>query len=258
MELTWWGTAGFRIKTGNQVFLIDPYLSRNENAQPPQYLSPKNIKEGGMIFLSHGHFDHMMDVPIIANSTGAKVFCSREAGKCLLEKGTKANQIHEITENGFTLRTDAMEAEAFFSQHVLFDIPLVLKTLWRSKWSFHKLFKVLTEYPCGQVLSWRFKVEDHYIHFFGSAGSPASEMEMLASKKTDILLIPLQGHSNISNIALEYVYVMQPAVVIPHHQDDFFPPMSQTVDVEDFIKGVKSECPQTEVMVMEINETVVL
>jgi len=26
MEITWWGTAGFQVKTGKQVFLIDPYL----------------------------------------------------------------------------------------------------------------------------------------------------------------------------------------------------------------------------------------
>lgn len=258
MELTWWGTAGFRIKTGKQVFLIDPYLSRNENAQPHQYLSPDNINEGDLIFLSHGHFDHLMDVPIIANRTGAKVFCSKETGASLLDKGTKANLIHTISEDGFKVQADAIEAQAFYSEHVRFDMALVLKTIWRAKLGLLKYLRFATEYPPGQVLSWRFKVEDHYIHFFGSAGSTASEMEMLSSKRTDILLVPLQGHNNVCNIALEYVYVMQPSVVIPHHQDDFFPPVSQTIDIKDFIEGVKRECPQTEVMVMEMNETIIL
>jgi len=256
--LTWWGTAGFRIKTGKNVFLIDPYLSRNSDAQPKQYLTPQDIREGELIFLTHGHFDHLMDVPIIVSKTGAKVFCSSDAGTTLLEKGTPADKIHEIKTDGHELKFSEFEAQAFFSEHVIFDRALLTSTLWRAKFKIFKHLKLFTEYPAGQVLSWRFKMEDHIIHFFGSGGSPADEMEKLSSRKTDILLIPLQGHSDICNIALEYVHVMQPTVVIPHHQDNFYPPISQPIDISPFIKGVKRECPQTEVMTMEINETIVL
>jgi len=72
------------------------------------------------------------------------------------------------------------------------------------------------------------------------------------------LLVPLQGHTDICNIALEYVQVMRPGMVVPHHHDHFFPPISMTVDIQPFIDGVKRECPTTEVRVMDINETIVL
>jgi L-ascorbate metabolism protein UlaG (beta-lactamase superfamily) len=108
------------------------------------------------------------------------------------------------------------------------------------------------------VLSWRLNLEGKIVHHFGSGGSPAEEMEKLASKHTDILLVPLQGHTDICNIALEYVHVTQPRVVIPHHHDNFFPPISSAVDIEPFIAGVKRECPGTEVKVLELNETVIL
>jgi L-ascorbate metabolism protein UlaG (beta-lactamase superfamily) len=52
MELTWWGTAGFQIKTGNQVFLIDPYLSRNATARPKQAKVPSAISRADQIFVS--------------------------------------------------------------------------------------------------------------------------------------------------------------------------------------------------------------
>jgi L-ascorbate metabolism protein UlaG (beta-lactamase superfamily) len=45
MELTWWGIAGLQIKTGNHVFLIDPYLSRNATARPKQPLRPSDISD---------------------------------------------------------------------------------------------------------------------------------------------------------------------------------------------------------------------
>ena len=40
MKLTWLGTSGFRIETGDSAFLIDPYLTRNPEATPVQDLRP--------------------------------------------------------------------------------------------------------------------------------------------------------------------------------------------------------------------------
>lgn len=258
MEITWWGTASFRIKTGNNVILIDPFLSRNPDAKPHQYLTPEEIQEGDLVFLSHGHFDHSMDVPVIANNTGASVFCSKEVGFTLLGKGLKREKFNEVDVEGYRVAFPNGQAEAFFSEHVVFDRKLIYKTLWRGKHNLLKHYKLHKEYPVGQVLSWRFEIEDKIIHFFGSGGSPAEEMEKLASNKTDILLVPLQGHSDICNIALEYVHVMQPKIVIPHHHDNFFPPISSEINIEPFIAGVKRECPDSTVTLLELNETLVL
>jgi L-ascorbate metabolism protein UlaG (beta-lactamase superfamily) len=52
MKLTWWGTAGFHVNTGQQTFLVDPYLSRNAGARPTQPMVPTDIKEADHIFLS--------------------------------------------------------------------------------------------------------------------------------------------------------------------------------------------------------------
>lgn len=258
MELTWWGTAAFRIKTGGKVILIDPFVSRNPEARPQQYLQADNIREGDLIFLSHGHFDHAMDVPIIANNSGASVFCSKEAGYTLLENGLKREKMNGVDVDGFKVAFPNGQAEALFSKHVVFDRGLILRTLWRGKFRLLKLLHLFRDYPEGQVLSWRFTIEGKVLHFFGSGGSPADEMERLSSNPTDILLVPLQGHSDICNIALEYVHVMQPRIVIPHHHDDFFPPISSRVDIEPFIAGVKRECPRTEVRLLEVNETLIL
>lgn len=258
MELTWWGTASFRIKAGRCIFFLDPYVSRNEYASPRQYLDASSIKEGELVFLSHGHFDHLMDVPQIIRNTGASVYCSREAGSTLLEHGIPSGKIYEVEVDGFKVDFYGNLAEAFFSEHVVFDRQLLLKTLLRSHIRIPRLIRLSKYYPKGQVLSWRFHIENKIVHFFGSGGSPPSEMEKLSSNHTDILLVPLQGHTDICNIALEYVHVMRPKIVIPHHFDDFYPPMSTTVDITPFIEGVKRECPATEVRVLELNETIVL
>lgn len=258
MELTWWGAAGFRIKSGRQTLLIDPYLSRNRNARPIQYLNAGDIQEGQHIFVSHGHFDHLMDVPTIAKKTGATVHCSRETASMLLMKGVARERISEVVKDGSEVMLPGIQAEGLFSEHVVFDRKLIMKTLLRGRFKLLKHLHLFKEYPAGQVLSWRFIMERKVLHYFGTSGSPAEEMERLSLRHTDILLVPLQGHSEINSIALEYVHVMQPAIVIPHHHDNFFPPVSDTVDISSFIKRVKKECPSTEVKVMEVNETLIL
>jgi L-ascorbate metabolism protein UlaG (beta-lactamase superfamily) len=117
---------------------------------------------------------------------------------------------------------------------------------------------LLREYPEGQVLSWRFKIEDKVIHHFGSAGSTSEELDRLGRQPTDILLVPLQGHTNIVEIALKYVKALLPKVVIPHHQDNFYPPISTMVNLQPFVEGVPKLAPATEVRVLEMNQTVTL
>ena len=89
MELTWLGTAGFRIKTGSTTILLDPYLSRNEMARPEQPLNPSDIDDGNLIFISHGHFDHIMDIPEIVSKTEAKIYCGAGIDDTLIQKGVK-------------------------------------------------------------------------------------------------------------------------------------------------------------------------
>jgi L-ascorbate metabolism protein UlaG (beta-lactamase superfamily) len=112
------------------------------------------------------------------------------------------------------------------------------------------------DYPEGQVLSWRFNVEGKSIHHFGSAGSTSDELKQLGCQPTDILLVPLQGHSRIIQIAHKYVKALKPGVVIPNHQDNFFPPISTMVDPQPFVELVKQTNPDTEIKILEINETV--
>ena len=77
MDVTWLGTAGFKIETGPSTLLVDPYLTRNPKASPRQPKSPEDFKKTDHIFISHGHFDHVLDIPEIASISGARIFGSQ-------------------------------------------------------------------------------------------------------------------------------------------------------------------------------------
>ena len=258
MELTWLGTAGFRIKIGPTTILIDPYLTRNETARPEQPLNPSDIDDGDLIFISHGHFDHILDVPEIVSRTKARVYCGAGIDDTLTQKGVKADWIRCVKTDGEEFEFNGLKGQALFSRHVKFDRRLLVKTLARINVRIPRYLPLLRDYPEGQVLSWRFEIEGKVLHHFGSAGATPEELERLGSQPTDILLVPLQGHTHIVQIALDYVKALQPKMVIPHHQDNFFPPISSMVDVQPFVDGVQHIAPDSEVHVLEINQTITL
>ena len=254
MELTWLGTAGFQIKTGKHVLLIDPYLSRNGAARPRQPLAPGDLSETDHIFVSHGHFDHILDVPAIASQSGSRVYCCPVTAGTLRHNGLRGDQIHAVPDDNYPVALGGYRARAFFSQHVKFDRRLLVKTLARINFRIPRYLPLMKAYPAGQVLSWQFEIEGRVLQHFGSAGSSAMELERLGRQKIDILLVPLQGHTRICDVALRYVQVLKPRMVIAHHQDDFFPPISTYVDILPFIKAVTRTCPETKIRILQINE----
>jgi L-ascorbate metabolism protein UlaG (beta-lactamase superfamily) len=258
MELTWWGTASFRLEAGNETILIDPYLSRNPDSRPVIRLKPEDVEKADRILITHGHFDHIADVPIIASRTGAIVYSDPVAGEAMINDGLDPAQWQSVNEDGQPFDFGAVQAQAFRSKHVKFDRLLLIKAMLRSNFKLFGIMKYSKNYPCGQVLSWRLTVEGKTLHHFGSGGAEPDELERAGEQPPDVLLVPLAGNTDICNIALNYVKAIRPAIVIPHHQDNFYPPISTMVDIEPFLEGVRMECPDTEIRVLNMDEPWVL
>ena len=70
-SITWLGHSAFRIETGGQVLLIDPWLKGNPSFPDARY--DEAIAGTTHILLSHGHFDHAAETKEIAAATGATV-----------------------------------------------------------------------------------------------------------------------------------------------------------------------------------------
>jgi L-ascorbate metabolism protein UlaG (beta-lactamase superfamily) len=244
--------------------LIDPYLSRDAEARPVLPFGPEGVAEADEIFLSHGHFDHVADVPQIARQTGARVYCSAVAAEALRYQGVPGAQL-VVVRDGDGFDFGAYQAQCFHSAHARFDLPLIARTLVRAVPSVlldTRLFSLLRHWPQGQVLSWRFMLaaeDDRVVHHFGSAGCTEDELTRLAALGApDVLLFPLQGHSRICQIAARVVERLEPHVVIPHHHDDFYPPISQVVDIAPFVRAVGRLSPPVEVVELPVCEPLVL
>ncbi len=262
MHLTWYGTAGFCLETGGWTFLIDPYLSRPRLARPALKIDLADVVRGDEVYLSHGHFDHAADVPQVARQTGTVVYCSQEVAEALYRRGMDSAQI-VVAHGGDVFDFGTYRAECFPSAHVRFDLPLVAATLWRALLGLPSLVPMLwglRGWPRGQVLTWRFTLAaegDRVVQHLGSAGCTEDELACLEEKEApDVLMVPLQGHTQVCRIAAHIVGRLKPRLVIPHHHDDFCPPISQMVDIAPFVEAVSAISPLTRVVELPVGERV--
>lgn len=73
MKFKFYGHACFKLDTGKEMLLFDPFLSGNEQ----NHIPPEKVK-CDYILLSHAHSDHLGDAEIIARHTGAVVIAVPE------------------------------------------------------------------------------------------------------------------------------------------------------------------------------------
>jgi L-ascorbate metabolism protein UlaG (beta-lactamase superfamily) len=85
MKITYYGHSCFSVFAGGKHLLFDPFISGNELAKD---IDIEAIK-ADYIFVSHGHFDHILDVVAIAARTGAKVIGSWELYNYFNQQGVK-------------------------------------------------------------------------------------------------------------------------------------------------------------------------
>ena len=71
MKIIWLGHASFRLEIGDQVLLIDPWLSGNPMLPADRH---QEATQGAThILLTHGHFDHISDTLPLAKENNIPV-----------------------------------------------------------------------------------------------------------------------------------------------------------------------------------------
>ncbi len=81
---------------GGEVVLLDPWLAENPSC-PEEHRDPARVDA---ILVTHGHFDHVADVPRLAAQHGPKIVCCFEVGHWLERKGVAADSIVSMNLGG--------------------------------------------------------------------------------------------------------------------------------------------------------------
>ncbi|MEV4120590.1 MBL fold metallo-hydrolase [Micromonospora sp. NPDC049645] len=267
VSFRWWGTAGWRIDIGDRTVLVDPFLSRIDTglfagafdtATPltvrTDVIDPR-VDRATTVLVTHTHWDHFMDVPYIAERTGARVFGTLTAYHLGLAYGVPAAQLSAV-KGGEVLDFGDHRIEVVSSLHSRNAAYSVAFPGVRV--SQPALPATIGDLPEGDTLGYLLRVDDGPSVYFTGASDVAERN--LTGLAPDVAMVAMQSATTTGDYlprllaALEY-----PKVVVPVHYDNFEtplqnPPVVAPTDrtrLNEMIAAIRRISPRSRVLVPE-------
>jgi L-ascorbate metabolism protein UlaG (beta-lactamase superfamily) len=254
MNIKWYGTATLVFEAEEQSIIFDPFISLNEHLPRPSF---DELSAYGDIFITHGHFDHLVDVPQVLKIGNNSVYCSETAAKSLLRDGVDQKRINVIKPGDY-LEKGPFKISVLRGEHIKFDPPLIIKTLFSCRTlanlsGLRKLMRKARLYPQGEVLVYLIEENGKKLLHMGSLNLSESEKYPV---EIDLLTLPFQGRSDLDTYAQKFINLLKPRAIFLHHTCDSFPPVSSPVRTDNFIKLMAHYFPQIKVIKPEYRKPI--
>jgi L-ascorbate metabolism protein UlaG (beta-lactamase superfamily) len=249
VRVTYLGTNGYQFEFGGHALLVDPYFSRvdllsvalGSSIQP----NASRINDGlrhlaqtspklDAILVTHGHFDHLLDVPAVVTKTGARLIASATSVNLAKRAGASSGDAvrpSDVRQIGpWKIRVLPATHDRLFGK-VPFDQP-------RSRVGPPRR---AADWICGEPLAFLIEVNRQRI-YIDSGGTPA---QLAPNERVDLAILGMALPDSRTRLAAALAH-LQPRYFLPSHQDDFFRPLSggfQFGALTDFPR-VQRECAQ--------------
>ena len=237
LQLKYLGAAGWEISDGHVVVLIDPYISRlkygggghpdddrpsfarDDVAQSDTALIDSIITRADFILVHHGHFDHLGDVPYIAEKTGAKVIGTETTITILRAYGIPEDQLYAVG-GGEDYQFDNFSVRVVPSIHSALGEKYYFDTRRLDRNSDIEAPLRINQFIEGGSLMILARFDHHNVLTMGSMNFVERELEGL---DPDILLAGVNGSRlGLYNYDERLLKVTgNPPIILPTHWDNF-------------------------------------
>jgi L-ascorbate metabolism protein UlaG (beta-lactamase superfamily) len=260
LELTWLGTAGFRLAYQGTVVWIDPYVTRlslrdlvaRHVVPPSEAAIAAWIDRADAVLVGHTHFDHALDAPAIARRFGARVYGSSSLAQLMKIHGLAAQAVvvephrdHEVGPFRFRFTP---------SRHSRLQLGLAVP--YAGELTCEHVDQLTPQrYRCGQVWGICIEVAGIRIYHQGSADLIEDEIR---DRGVDLFLCGIAGRRFTPRYVDRIVRALAPARIVPTHYDDFFRPLgaplrfSLNVDLTGFADEVHRASRDVPVATLEV------
>lgn len=228
VELTYLGTAGFVLRGGDRIIVLDPYVTRTglralvtRPLVSNQLLLRKIVPRAHDVLVGHTHFDHVLDAPALCKKTGARLIGSRSA--CMVGRAAQVPESQLVETAGrediacgpFTVRgLPSLHGKALFGRVPLpgdIDTP----PAWPPR--AHAL-------KHGLVLNWYVASSQFSLVHIDSAEFIREELHGL---RADIVCLCAIGRRYRPDYVREVVELLRPKYVVPCHWDTMLTPIEE-------------------------------
>lgn len=249
LGLRWLGVAGWELSFAGRSVLFDPYLSRMPYADGDGALDPalplrldpeavEHVAEEGLtgtpdlILISHGHFDHLADVPHLLSRPGwggrrIRTLCDTTSRHLLGAMGTPAHRMADVVavSGGDHLQFDGYSVEVFRSLHSRQQDYTSFAPGTRD--SVPARPRTLGDLVEGQTLAFQVSVEGGPSVLL-TGTSNVAERE-LAGARPDVAVIGMSGHAAVHGYPDRLLSALgSPPVLLPCHHDDMVTPLGDS------------------------------
>jgi L-ascorbate metabolism protein UlaG (beta-lactamase superfamily) len=237
VRVRWLGVAGFTLSSGETTLAHDPYLSRPGLARTlfrryvpdesvlrrfvgPASAAPE-LAQASLYLVGHSHFDHLGDVPWLAERSGGRVLGSATTAAIARAYGLPEERAL-VGSPGAVVEEGAFEVRVFASGHakVLFGrVPLEGEVVEPPEAPIHAFSFKLGD-ARGYLVTER--ASGLRIVLLSSANRELRALEALGATvaPVDLLLPATLGRD--ADYARDLVRTLRPRLVVPHHFEDLF------------------------------------
>lgn len=232
LEIEWLGTAGYRLTYQGHTVLIDPYLTRvplravfrrspalADPSLHERFLGRTALGDVVGILVGHTHFDHAIDVPVLAQSLDTTAYGSDSLVRLMALYGLERRTVQVAPRQPYEL--GPFTARFFPSLHS--KLLLGYKVPFDGALSCEHLDALSPPaYRCGAVYGIHITVAGTTLYHQGSANLIDDEVP---TGGVDIFLAGIAGRSFTEAYWNRILPRLGPAVVLANHFDDFFRPL---------------------------------
>lgn len=250
MKLTWYGTAGLGITSGETSLLFDPFIPlRGSKVR----IQAQDFDGYPTVVATHAHFDHIGSLPTLCAREPRQIYGTPAVHQALQKMGLQASLLHPV-EVGKPLNFGDITVTPYQGRHVVYGFKTLFKTfahprMFRYAYSWRDLSranKICEEQ--GQTMGYLVEAEGKSLFIMGSLNLDDNTVYPTGM---DVLVVPYQGCSDLCATSLAIIQKLQPKAVLLDHCDDTFPPLSRKVDTRDIKKALCGKMPIYELKACE-------